>query len=189
MYLYGPENLIESMRTVRKNTLLIAEDIPEESYSFRPTAESRSVSEILLHIAAVWQITYQIHEIERRSSIEDFDFEGFFRGSWVASNANLSKTELIALLQAEDERLRDWVKNLSESVLVETVSMPAGSQPSRKNRFEMIVGAKEHEMHHRAQLMVIQRLLGIVPHLSRNRQAASAQTAHSAGQAVPAATS
>jgi hypothetical protein len=28
---------------------------------------------------------------------------------------------------------------------------------------------KEHEMHERAQLMVIQRLLGIVPHLSRSR--------------------
>ena len=30
---------------------------------------------------------------------------------------------------------------------------------------------KQHEMHHRAQVMVYQRLLGLVPHLTRERQA------------------
>ena len=29
MNLYGPKELADSMRTVRKNTILIAEDIPE----------------------------------------------------------------------------------------------------------------------------------------------------------------
>jgi hypothetical protein len=32
MNLYGPRQLIESIRTVRKNTNLIAEDIPEKHY-------------------------------------------------------------------------------------------------------------------------------------------------------------
>jgi uncharacterized damage-inducible protein DinB len=35
----------------------------------------------------------------------------------------------------------------------------------------MLLGAKEHEMHHRAQLMVLQRMLGITPHLTREQQA------------------
>jgi len=43
--------------------------------------------------------------------------------------------------------------------------------------FEMLLGTKEHEMHHRAQLMVIERLLGIVPHLTRNRQPAREKAA------------
>jgi hypothetical protein len=34
----------------------------------------------------------------------------------------------------------------------------------------MLIRTKEHEMHHRAQLMFIKRLPGIVPHLTRNRQ-------------------
>ncbi len=186
MNLYGPQNLIESMRTVRKNTILIAEDIPEESYGYRPTAESRSVAEMILHIAAVWQITYQIHEVERHSSIGDFDFEGFFKGPWIAEKENFSKHQLIALLQTEGERFCDWVERLPESVLAEPVRMPQGSHPARKTRFEMLLGAKEHEMHHRAQLMVIQRLLGIVPHLTRNRPAA--QSTKSAAQSAPAAT-
>jgi uncharacterized damage-inducible protein DinB len=47
--------------------------------------------------------------------------------------------------------------------------------PSGKSRFEMILGVKEHEMHHRGQLMLIERMLGIVPHLTRDMQARIAQ--------------
>ena len=46
-------------------------------------------------------------------------------------------------------------------------------QPSQKTRFEMLLGVKEHEMHHRGQLMLIERMLGIVPHLTRRRQVAA----------------
>jgi uncharacterized damage-inducible protein DinB len=38
----------------------------------------------------------------------------------------------------------------------------------------MLLGVKEHEMHHRGQLMLIQRLLGMVPPLTRARQQATA---------------
>jgi uncharacterized damage-inducible protein DinB len=32
------------------------------------------------------------------------------------------------------------------------------------------MSVKEHEMHHRGQLMLIERILGIIPHLTRARQ-------------------
>jgi len=44
-----------------------------------------------------------------------------------------------------------------------------------KSRFEWLLGAKEHELHHRAQLMLIERQLGIVPHLTRQRKERIAQ--------------
>jgi uncharacterized damage-inducible protein DinB len=34
----------------------------------------------------------------------------------------------------------------------------------------MALSVKEHEMHHRAQLMLIERMLGITPHLTRRMQ-------------------
>jgi uncharacterized damage-inducible protein DinB len=37
----------------------------------------------------------------------------------------------------------------------------------------MLLSVKEHEMHHRGQLMLIERHLGIVPHLTREREAQS----------------
>jgi len=48
--------------------------------------------------------------------------------------------------------------------------MPGGTS---KSRFEVLLGTKEHEMHHRGQLMVMERMLGVVPHLTRNRRAAA----------------
>jgi uncharacterized damage-inducible protein DinB len=42
--------------------------------------------------------------------------------------------------------------------------------PPSKTRFEMLLSTKEHEMHHRGQLMLIERMLGIVPHLTRQMQ-------------------
>ncbi len=55
------------------------------------------------------------------------------------------------------------------------MSFPPPIQPSQRTRFEMLLAVKEHEMHHRAQLMLIQRMLGIVPHLTRQREAFAAQ--------------
>jgi uncharacterized damage-inducible protein DinB len=43
--------------------------------------------------------------------------------------------------------------------------------PPTKSRFEMILGVKEHEMRHRGQLMVMERMVGVVPHLTREFQA------------------
>ena len=48
---------------------------------------------------------------------------------------------------------------------------PGGS----KSTFEMLLGIKEHEMHHRAQLFLIERMVGIVPHLTRARMERMAQ--------------
>jgi uncharacterized damage-inducible protein DinB len=39
----------------------------------------------------------------------------------------------------------------------------------------MVLSSKEHEMHHRGQLMLMQRQLGIVPHVTRQREAFAAQ--------------
>ena len=52
-----------------------------------------------------------------------------------------------------------------------------------KARFEMLLSPKEHEMHHRAQLMVLQRMIGQVPHLTRQMQERMAQAQAGASQA------
>ena len=51
MTYYGGKALADSFRTVRKNTLAIAEDIPEAQFDFRAVPEVRSVAEMLSHIA------------------------------------------------------------------------------------------------------------------------------------------
>jgi uncharacterized damage-inducible protein DinB len=167
MELYGLKQLVESTRTVRKNTISIAEDIPENQYGYRPTPESRSVAETLVHIALLSQADRQIHGDKRQSSLEGFNFGDLIKRSQEAEKMPRSKSEIVALLRTEGERWCGWLATFPGAVLAEQVAMPGGGS---KTRFEMLLGTKEHEMHHRAQLMVIERLLGIVPHLTRNRQ-------------------
>ena len=81
-----------------------------------------------------------------------------------------NKTQIIALLRDEGERWAKWLESQSEDFLAERVQYPAGMTPAIRTRFEMLLGSKEHEMHHRGQLMLIERMLGIVPHFTRQMQ-------------------
>ena len=69
MTYYGAKHLADSFRTVRKNTLAIAEEIPEDKYGFKATPDVMSVGEMLAHLAVspMWQI--DVHTARRwRSS-------------------------------------------------------------------------------------------------------------------------
>ena len=64
---------------------------------------------------------------------------------------------------------------MTEDLLAEIITFPEPVEPRTKSRLEMFLQVKEHEMHHRAQLMVYERLLGLVPHLTREREARMSQ--------------
>jgi uncharacterized damage-inducible protein DinB len=169
MSLYSPKQLADGMRVVRKNTIAIAEDIPENQYDYRPTPDSRSVRETLLHLASMMLFDFHVHEEQRRTSMEGFDFRRFFAELPTNEKRSVSKDEILTALRDDGEHWCVWVEELPEARLAEIVTR-GGAGAGGKNRFEMLIGTKEHEMHHRAQLMVIERLLGIVPHITRNRQ-------------------
>ena len=78
-----------------------------------------------------------------------------------------TKLEILTTLTEQGNHFAHFLGSLSEEFLAEHVSFPAGMNPPSKSRFEMLLGVKEHEMHHRAQLMMMQRMVGIVPHLTR----------------------
>jgi|SRR5271163_4278765 len=171
MTYYGAKDLAGSFRTVRKNTLVVAEEIGEPHYGFRAAPETRSVGEMLTHIALVTRMPLQLHKIERRSTLEGFDFPGFLMPLIAEEKKPRSKAEIIAMLRTEGDAFAGWLDTVSDDFLGESVTFPAGMQPPSKSRFEMILGAKEHEMHHRGQLMLIERMVGVIPHLTREMNA------------------
>ena len=79
MNYYGGKELAESFRTVRKNTLAIAEDIPEDKYDFRPMPETRSVGELLAHIALSNGFQKEIHADQRLTTLAGFDFPALMK--------------------------------------------------------------------------------------------------------------
>jgi uncharacterized damage-inducible protein DinB len=164
MSVYGGKELASAFRTVRKNTIQVAEDIPESKYSHVPAPEVRSVAQMLTHIAIATRLWIDLNKKEI-TTLAGFDFSKISDAFKAEEAKPRTKAELIELLRTDGEKFAAWLGTLTPEFLAEAVTEPDGK--STKTRFERVLSAKEHEMHHRAQLMLIERQLGIVPHLTR----------------------
>ena len=173
MTYYGAKEIADSFRTVRRNTIQVAEDIPEDKYSFRAAPDTMSVGELLAHLAATPHWAQQCFFIEKKTNVAMEDF-----GRWMGelggqAQALTSKAQIVDALKNNGEAFAKQLETLTEAELAQSIGAPNGS----KSQFEMLIGIKEHEMHHRAQLFLMERMIGIVPHLTRARQERQAQMA------------
>ena len=165
---YGAKELANAFRTVRGNTLQIAREIPEDKYEFVAAPGVRSVSQLLRHIAYIDLLPYDFHRDRRITTLQGYDFGAIIARSAAEEKTPLDKAGIIDLLEQRGQAFASWEESLSPEFLGETFTDPMGQNP--KTRLENLMGAKEHEMHHRGQLMLIQRLIGITPHLTRQRE-------------------
>ena len=171
MTYYGAKDLAAAFRTVRKNTIIIAEEIGEEHYDFRPAPGSRSVAETLIHMATVPQFALHLHGTAHISDLSKVNFMEVVGPRMALEKQPHTKAQILAMLREEGDRFAGFLDTVTEELLAEKVAMMPGMEPSHKTRFEMLLGPKEHEMHHRAQLMVTERILGMTPHLTRQNEA------------------
>src|ERR1035437_2966713 len=132
MTYYGSKEVAESFRTVRNNTITIAGEIPAEKYGFKPAPDTRTVAQLLTHIAMSYTFHYQGHAVEKRTTLEAFDFPSLMQKAMAAEQKNRSKEELIAMLRESRDKWAKWVEGCSESFLAERVARAAGMQPVSK---------------------------------------------------------
>jgi uncharacterized damage-inducible protein DinB len=168
---YSGKDLARSFRTVRRNTIQIAIEIPEDRYSHRATPDTRSVLETLQHITAnpTWQ--HKLHGHDKKTFVAFEDFMTYIGGATQYGATLATKDSVLKALETDGETFASFLDALGDDSLGQMVSFPEPDKNPSKTRFEMLLGVKEHEMHHRGQLMLIQRQLGIVPHLTRARAA------------------
>ena len=174
MTYYGAKDLASAFRTVRENTIKIAEEIPEEKYGFRPAPECRTIGDTLTHVALATGFQSHVHE-NKITDMQTVNFPELFQKFSAEEAKPRTKAEIVAMLKGEGDKFARFLDGLSESFLAEQVNMRPGMTPAAKSRFEMLLSAKEHEMHHRGQLMTMERIIGIVPHLTRQMQERMAQ--------------
>jgi uncharacterized damage-inducible protein DinB len=170
---YGGSELANAFRTVRKNTIQVAQDIPESSYDHCAAPEVRSVARMLTHVAISPRIWQEINGTLRLNTLVGFDFLAAIDRFRAEESKPRTKAQILELLRTEGETFAAWLESLSREFLAEGVTDADGK--TVRSRFERLLGVKEHEMHHRAQLMLIERQLGIVPHLTRQSNERIAQ--------------
>jgi uncharacterized damage-inducible protein DinB len=153
-------HLVEGMRAVRGNTIAMAGDIPEDKYGYRATPGTRSIGETLVHIAWLWTSDRLLHDEARITTVEGYDFAALMKTSTVEEKRVRTKAEIIDLLRETGEAQAKWLEGKSDGFMAERVAFPGGGSTSR---FEMLLATKEHELQHRAQLTVLERMIGVVP--------------------------
>ena len=173
MTAYGGKELASAFRTVRKNTVQVAEDIPESQYGHVAAPECKPVGRMLTHIAVSQRFWDEIHRKQQRTTMQGIDFSAMSERAEAEESKPRSKAEIVELLRTEGEQFAAWLETLTPEFLAEMVT--EGDGKTARSRLEMLLGVKEHEMHHRAQIMLIERQLGIVPHLTRQRAERIAQ--------------
>jgi len=168
MNYYGGKELANAFRTVRKNTIQIAEDIPDNKYDFKPSPESRTIGQTLTHIAVATTFPTMLHG--ERIPIEKIDFAEYMKKVGEEEGKPRNKAEIVAFLKDSGDKFAAMLEKLDESSFGEVITFRPGAEPPSRTRFDMLLAAKEHEMHHRAQLMLMERMIGVVPHLTRQAQ-------------------
>src|SRR5258706_3600272 len=73
---YGGRELASAFRTVRKNTIQVAEDIPEAQYGHVAGPECKSVAGMLAHIEGSTHVWGETHKKQRMTKLVGPEYYG-----------------------------------------------------------------------------------------------------------------
>ena len=166
------EILIALWKDTRAGLISEAELIPEERFSFKAASESRSIAEILQHV--VQSQKFLVGECCRQdTNLMRQSFAAHIKEYAVGVTDVTDKAGLIALLKSSMDAAENAIQSFADK-LYETMTRFDG-KPTTKDAF--LTFAFSHEMYHRGQLTVYERLMGIEPQLTQRLKKFFAQAA------------
>src|SRR5690242_11984395 len=115
---YGGKDLADAFRTVRKNTLQVAQDIPEDKYDFVAATDARPVGKMLVHIAIATRIWEEIH-CKGHTTLEAFDYHGLMDKLNAQENKPSTKAQTLNPPRSEDNKFAAWLESLTPESLSE----------------------------------------------------------------------
>ena len=137
--LYSPHTIITA-----------AKQMPEEYYSFRPTAEMRSFGELMAHIAE-----------------SNFEMTAIAKGETApVTKVSPTKTEVVKALQTSFDYLANARKSMTKEQKEALVKFMGNNQPAG-NILDFSIF---HSLHHYGNAIVYMRLKGLIPPSSQDTQ-------------------
>ena len=165
------ETIIALWNDARGGLIQEVERIPEDKFSFRATPDTRSIAEVLQHIiSAQKMLVSESCRADANLMRQSFAAHGQEYGAGV--NDVNDKNGLLELLRSSMDEAATCISSYGDK-LDETMIGMTG-KPITKAAF--LTFAFSHEMYHRGQLTVFERLLNIEPALTErfNKMVASA---------------
>jgi len=130
----------------------VAEAMPADKYSYKPTGEMSTFSDQLVHVAGIVQ---RFVDTSKGMKTE------------AAHHGAMGKPEVIALLKKSFQSGQESIAQLSDAQLLETVKFPFGDRTV--TRYTYWQGPLYQIRNHHGQLVVYLRMNGIVPPTTARR--------------------
>src|SRR6266704_3023750 len=98
MTYYGGKELATAFQTVRGNTIKIAEEIPENKYDFRAAPDTRTIGQMLAHIAVGTGFQSYVH-LNNIDDLTKVNFAELMPRYSAEENKPRTKAEIIEFLK------------------------------------------------------------------------------------------
>ena len=143
MTYYGGKEMAASFRTVRNNTIQIAQDIDEKDYGFQASPATRTVTQMLAHINNTTYFPLMAHRDQKLTTFQGFNFMAVMGPMMAEEQKPHTKAEIIAKLTKSRDEFGDWLESVPESLLAESVTqgdgtrqiaLPDDSRPKKNTR-------------------------------------------------------
>jgi uncharacterized damage-inducible protein DinB len=152
---YRSEILAEVMIQEDKFTRL-AEAIPADKYSWRPSADVRSFAEVFLHVSAA---NYNLYKLVGTPPPEGFKPEGF-------DKTTTDKAKVIAALKDSFAHAKTAIKAMPDADLEKSLDWFGGKNTQRG----ILVFIVRHAAEHLGQSIAYARFIGVVPPWTEDMQ-------------------
>ncbi len=146
------KEMVAGLQRASNDIIDIAEAMPPEKYSYKPTPEMSSFGDQLTHVAMIVQ-----RFVDTSKGVK----------TDAAHQHAMAKPDLIALLKKTFQDAQDTVGQLTDAQLLEPVKFPFGDRTV--TRFTYWQGPLYQIRNHHGQLVVYLRMNGIVPPTTARR--------------------
>jgi uncharacterized damage-inducible protein DinB len=157
------EEALDGWRYAREGVVAELENVPAESFGFRPVPSVRTVAELARHIVESSEV--MVGELTRPDG--DFTRQGYpehLKEHAGALDPRQDKDVLLALLRGTLEKGVARFREAGEGLMLKPITQFNG-EPAR--RLSWMSHGVAHEEYHRGQLCVYARQLGLVPALTK----------------------
>ncbi len=152
---YRSEVLAEVMIQEDKFTRL-AEAIPADKYSWRPTPDVRSFAEVFLHVSAA---NFNLYKLVGTPPPAGFNVQGF-------EKSTTDKAKIIGILKDSFAHAKTAIKNMSDADLDKSMDWFGGKNTQRG----VLLFTVRHAAEHLGQSIAYARFAGITPPWTEDMQ-------------------
>jgi uncharacterized damage-inducible protein DinB len=166
MQLVRPDFVLDSWKTVRRNTAQAVLDMPQDRLDFQPSGDLMTFRELAIHVLDSSHALAGLL-IDGVTDMTAPDFRQRMKTYFLDVPADASQQALADLLNSTLEQDCQALAARPDDFHGEIITKFDGA---RLTRLEMVQFTKEHELTHRSQMFLYLRLNGVVPPTTRSRQ-------------------